>query len=410
MSHIAAFAGRAVLFAGVCFTLPAQNPFAQCDSHDWFALRQQVAGERTTLLCKGIVDSAFERRAEAERDLTQVLREEPRSESSKRAHEVLGIMFFREGRYKKADAQLEDEFVENPGDTDSTGSRSLFAALAQYPEQAVATSGPSVVHGENEDNNLFVPVTVNGVSGTYIVDSGANISVICESEARRLGLRIEHTTGKLFGAGALESTYDAEIADASDVWIGKTHLRHVGFLVIPDSSMPFVELPEGRKGILGIPVLIALGSIRIDSHDIVQIHPKRIASGREIPLAFDGAMPVTQVSLDGKTLLFTFDTGASHTFLHATFAATFPDLMKAGTKTESKVRGFAGSTNEESIELPALRFSLGKEVELKSAKVLLKAPVTAGDEWAAGNLGFDLISQAVPITIDFQSMRLIIEP
>jgi hypothetical protein len=42
------------------------------------------------------------------------------------------------------------------------------------------------------------------------------------------------------------------------------------------------------------------------------------------------------------------------------------------------------------------------------ATVLLKATVP-GSDWAAGNLGFDLISQTIPLTIDFRAMQLSVE-
>ena len=398
----------ALLCVGVCLPLRAQVTADSCEGHDWFALRQQ-ATMGTSLLCKGILDSAFEKRNQAERELSEVIRNLPRSESSRRAHQVLGMMFFRKGRYRAAEQQLEEEAREELSSESEPQSGSLFTALARFPDLTIAKDKPSVVHGETQNNNLFLPVTVNGVSGFYIADSGANISIMCESEARRLGLSVDRTDTKLWGAGAMQSAYGVKVVDAANLWIGRTHLRHVAFLVIPDSSMPFVELPEGHKGILGIPVLIALRSIRLDKGGVVEIHPAEAANGQELPLAFDDAMPVTQMSMDGKAMSFTFDTGADTTYLYGTFAALFPELMETGSRQESAVRGFAGNANEESVELPSLKFSLGREVELKPARVLLKGSVTAGNGWAAGNLGFDLISQAIPITIDFQAMRLIVE-
>jgi predicted aspartyl protease len=235
------------------------------------------------------------------------------------------------------------------------------------------------------------------------VDTGANISIICESEARRLGLKVEETATKMYDITGTQAPM--RVTEASDLWIGKTHLRHVAFTVYPD-ALGLFDLPEGQKGALGISVLIALGAFRIDKENHFEILPPPLpASAKTIPLAFDGIMPITEMSLNGKTLSFTFDTGATHTVLGPPFAAAFPESMRTGTKKGHKQTGLNGSTTQESVELPSVRFLFGREVELAPASVLLKT-TTGASEWAAGNLGFDLVLQTLPITIDFRAMQL----
>jgi len=198
---------------------------------------------------------------------------------------------------------------------------------------------------------------------------------------------------------------EIRVTEVPDLWIGKTHLKHVAFSVYPDANEPFVDLPEGHKGALGIPVLIALRAIRIDIENRVDIQVVPAASGKVIPLAFDGLQPVTQMRLNGKTLSFTFDTGATHTVLYPPFAAAFPELMHAGSKQSHTLTGLSGSTVQESVALPSVRFLFGREVELAPATVLLKT-TTGASKWAVGNLGYDLVSQTLPITIDFRAMQL----
>jgi predicted aspartyl protease len=381
----------------------AQNNPDACTPHDWFQLKEKVAAGGTSLLCKGALDANSERRAAAERELNAVVTQQPHSASSYRAHQLLVDMYFREGQYRQALAQLNQMLVEKPKAEDAAA-HSLFAVLAQYPDLTVASSRPSTVRGETIENNLFVPVTVNGVDGTFIVDTGANLSLICESEAHRLGLKVEETATKM---GDISGTTAAmRVAEAPDLWIGKTHLRHVAFTVYPDANEPFVDLPEKHTAVLGIPVLIALGAFRIDKENLFEILPvPPPASTKTIPLAFDGIMPIAEMSLDGRALSFTLDTGATHTVLYPPFAAAFPELMRAGIKKDHKLTGVNGSTTQGSIELPSIRFLFGREVGLAPATVLLNT-TTGASEWAAGNLGFDLVSQTLPITIDFRAMQL----
>jgi predicted aspartyl protease len=392
------------LLAVACLPALADDKPELCETHDWFQLREQVAHGNASLLCKGAVDATFERRAAAERELKAVIQQQPHSASSYRAHELLVNMYFRDGQYRRALAQLDQMLVERPSAEDAKAVHSMFSVFAQYPDLTVASSRPATVRSENLENNIFVPVTVNGVGGTYIVDTGANHSAMCESEARRLGLKVEETTAKTSDISGTAAA--VRVTEAADLWIGKTHLKNIAFAVFPDANEPFVDLPEGHKGVLGISVLIALGTFRIDKENHFEIlpHPSP-ASVKEIPLAFDGMGAVSQMSLDGKTLNFTFDTGGDRTYLYPAFAAAFPELMRTGTKKDHKLIGVNGSTTQESIELPSVRFLFGREVELAPATVLLKT-TTGASEWAAGNLGFDLVLQTLPITINFRAMQL----
>jgi len=396
-----------LLITGVCLPALAGNNPDLCEAHDWFQMRDHVADGNASLLCKGAVDASFENRDAAERELETVIQKQPHSASSYRAHEILSTMYLREGRYRQAAAQLDQMLVEKPDAEDVQAAHSLFAVLTRYPDQTVASSEPSTLRGETIEDNLFIPVSAHGITGTYIVDTGANLSMMCESEAHRLGLKLDTTSTKVADIGGKDAA--VRIAVVPDLWIGKTHLKHVAFIVTSDAAMPFVELPEGHKGVLGIQVLIALGTIRISRDNRVDIGVGPApASAKVVPLAFDSAMPVTQMSLNGKALNFTFDTGASTTYLGPVFASAFPDLMRTGSKKDHKLTGVNGSTTQDSSELPSVRFQLGKEVELKPATVMLEASFM-NSEWSVGNLGYDLISQAIPITIDFRAMQLRVE-
>jgi hypothetical protein len=88
------------------------------------------------------------------------------------------------------------------------------------------------------------------------------------------------------------------------------------------------------------------------------------------------------------------------------FAKAFPKTMALGEKKEHILTGVGGSTTQHSVAIEKLRFTLaGKTTLLSPATVLLQKTMDPS-EWAAGNLGYDLIRQAAPFTIDFRLMRL----
>jgi hypothetical protein len=98
---------------------------------------------------------------------------------------------------------------------------------------------------------------------TYILDTGANISMMSESEAKRLGLAVHETTTKMSDVHGTPSAI--RLGEAPDLRIGRIHLKNVAFAISPEGNVPFVHLPNAHKGILGIPVLLALASLGTES-------------------------------------------------------------------------------------------------------------------------------------------------
>ena len=218
-------------------------------------------------------------------------------------------MYFRHGQYREVLAQLDQELSDKPNAADLMAIRPMFALLAHYPDLATARRTRDAVSGES----LEVPVTVNGVQANYFLDTGMNISIMSESEAKRLGLEVQENSTKLTDiSGTPAST---RVAEAADLWIGKIHLKNVAFAVYPDENEPWVDVPVGHRGGLGIPVILALGSIGMEGDNHIVLGASKPApKASSIPLAFDQQEPLAQIQLDGKALTFSLDTGAETTY------------------------------------------------------------------------------------------------
>jgi hypothetical protein len=72
------------------------------------------------------------------------------------------------------------------------------------------------------------------------------------------------------------------------------------------------------------------------------------------------------------------------------------------------MNGLSGTTARNSISVPDLAFTFGRRVDLAPATILTDQ-TTGTSIWAAANLGYDLMQQARPFTIDFQSMRILFD-
>ena len=389
-----------------CASLSAQNIPDSCGVRDWFQFQEELTQSDHSLLCRGAMDFGFDHRTQAARELKEIIRKAPHSENALEAHQMLVSLYFRHGQYRAAIAQAEQGLRARPEAEDLKGIRSMLGLLAQYPDLRIVRRTGSAVQGEIHDGNLFAPLTIDGISGSYILDTGANVSLISESEAKRLGLAVHETATKMSDISGTPS--GMRLAEAHDLWVGGIHLKNVAFAVFPDRNEPFVDLPEGRKGILGIPVLLAMGSICLEKNNrIILSNSQMTADGQSLPLAFDGQNPLVRIEFRATPLTFTLDTGADRTYLYKPFADAFPSLIQTGRRRQEKVTGVSGRSFQESVDVPSVRFSLAKgvEVELAPATVIL-SPTSAQSKWTAGNFGFDLLDKARPFTIDFRTMEL----
>ena len=365
----------------------AQNIPDSCAVRDWFQLRDSVAHDNGSLLCKGVMDAAFEHRHTAERELTEFIRKEPNSKEVGNARDTLISLSFRHGQYQKTLLQVDQGLRERPNAEDLIGLRSMVAVLAQSPGLRVAHSARVTVQGEN------------------ILDTGANISVISESEAKRLGLVIRDTSSKIGDIGG--SAGAMRLTEAPDLWIGDFHLKNVAFAVLPDADEPFVGEPVDHQGVLGIPIFLALESLRFEKNGQIVVRPTHAGASRpSASLAFNGHNPLMQLLFQRKPLTFTLDTGADGTYLYKPFADKFPVLMQEGKQHQKQVTGVFGSSSQDSIDMGSLRLSVAQsEVELKPATVILNA-TTDTSKWTDGNFGFDLLQKMLPVTIDFHAMQM----
>ena len=268
------------------------------DAHRWFELRDSVAKGTAPAFYQGIVACAFNDLRRCDKKLRAVFHSATRSDEAVEAHRILASAYFTHGKYKKALAQVDAILALRPTDSDALGDRPVIAVLAETPDQQLVGRQTAV---ELQDGGL--PFSINGVRATYWFDTGAELSVLSESEATRFGLQIHPASLKV---GDLNGTQvNTRIAVADELSIGSLRLKHVAFLVLPDNQPPFNEQSPGSRGLIGIPVLQAFETFSWGAEKRFEIFPK--TSTKSVPhadLCFDGNRPLVQVEYDGRSLVF----------------------------------------------------------------------------------------------------------
>jgi predicted aspartyl protease len=196
---------------------------------------------------------------------------------------------------------------------------------------------------------LVVPVVVNGVTARFLIDTGAERSVVTREAVDRLGLALdEWVATTMRGVGGIERHRNA---NPRSMTLGGVALRR--HTVARDRSLTVATLPRFT---LSPPVDGLLGRDFLAAFDLDLDMPARtltlydVAGCTERFLPWSGnyaALPVqlpmgnalvVGVQLDGVALRALLDTGASESLLVA------PGMFKMGIAAGTAVHAEAGSS------------------------------------------------------------------
>jgi len=387
----------------------AAQDVSTCVSPDWFAVQKtQPAGARLSPLCVGELHAAEDHREAAESELRAVIAGDPQSTDAYEARSTLEHLYFRIGRFRDANAQIDAMLRTHPTAPDLLNLRSLLTLLASYPNFSLAKSSPASVRTEMFGGNVFAPVTVEGAARSYMLDTGMSISMMTRSEAKSLGLTPRASTTSMNDISGLAS-HGLQIVEVDRLVVGATELRHIPFMVVEDTHGAFVGIPDGRHGILGIQPLAALGILAFHKDGTLSLGQKAGHDSKSVPLLFAGEMPLSQIAYHDQLLTVTFDMGATQTTLNPFFGKLHPELLKEGQTEDHTMNGVSGSTTQRSVSLRHIELVFGRKVDLAPATILLNQ-TTGTSDYSAANLGYDLMQQARPFTIDFRRMLITFPP
>jgi aspartyl protease len=399
----------AVIVLGLWSYAEAQTPSDASlkqlyDRHSWFELRDAAQGKNVPALYLGAVASAFNRVKDAEKYFNRAIREASNAEASNEARGILASLYIRVRRTADAGRLIDEILTVAPERSDIRNARVIFGAFRDRQNQSVQ-SRRGTFRCEVSDNGVRIPLSANGQPVSWLLDTGANITLLSEAEARMVGLVVHDSTGQ--AADLAGGTTKVRTAQVGRIVLGETEMRNVPVLVLPESQPPWNELPPGKQGIIALPVALALQSIHWTKSGTCQTGPvaRREATNRS-NLAFDQFNLLARVDFEGRPLDFILDTGNQReTQLWERFARDFPLLLKErGSRGITRITQIGGSNEREVTVVPDVRLRVGGfETALRPANVFSK-PV--GNDSYHGNLGMDLLSQAAEVAIDFQTMSL----
>jgi predicted aspartyl protease len=269
------------------------------------------------------------------------------------------------------------------------------------PQTTTIASETQIAYRRDLAGLINIPLSFADSSYYFVFDTGANLSVITESYARKANLHLLNVRFKVRAITGLQVYASLGIVD--ELNLGNIVVRNAVFMIFPDSALSFARGLYTIKGILGFPVIEQLQEVRIDKNNMTV---PAVAVDRNIRnFGIAELLPVITVAYNTDTLAFTFDTGAQFTFLNEPFYRDYKKLIDTiGKSFEIQVGGAGGITKTKALRLPQIAITVaGQNALLKDVPVKTSSN-TPKDKLYYGNFGQDIMNQFKEMVINFRYM------
>lgn len=243
-------------------------------------------------------------------------------------------------------------------------------------------------------------VTVNGVTLPWFMDTGAEISVVTESTAAKLAVRVLPGSSDVGTSTSNRVTGKMGLVDKA--MIGGATVENLPVLILPDAMLALGK-DYTIPAIFGLPAFAALGRVAwLDGGT-------RLALGSEAPLPKGRTVRVywheDGLGIPLATALGTagaqFDSGADSTALRRPgLALLTKDQLASAAERNATIGGAGGFVTTKVRVLPQFDYTIDG-VPLQALKVDVE-----DNDSSAGRVGSDMIDQLKLLTIDFATMTL----
>ncbi len=318
--------------------------------------------------------------------------------------QTLGDDYAKVGNYAQS-ADAYEELLRRFGNTLSERARrtasenaGVFGLLrTARPQELTSVAQQTISLTSNRLGLQEIPVRVGGKDESWVLDTGANISVLPLSTARALGLTISRGTTQTEGlTGDPVSVHAATIPDLQ---VGSAHFHNVAVLVTDDAALSAGGTQ--LRGVIGFPVLAALQRLTFRKESLTFGGTSPSGGSR---MFLDEMTPLLAASVKGATHLYTLDTGANRTVLSTRYAQAYAAQLGKAQVGERQLTGVGGSRKVPSyVHVTTTLLVGGAAVQLQDIDVLRSGVGTEDDNFY-GILGRDFLKQLKSYTISFSRM------
>jgi hypothetical protein len=324
---------------------------------------------------------------------------------------ALADVYLRQGRYADTHAALL--CAQNVSGKPLTGETLQVLTYAEIlahekPMQLVRPAAGRLDARRDAAGLIRVPVKINGKTQDVVIDTDSSFSVLSESTAARLGVRVLEKGATIVTSA--QSDLPMHLGVADELRFGDAVLNNVVFAVLPDAAVRFGNTYK-MDAVVGLAVFVALDRIELANDDGWEslYYGARPGAGTatEANLALSGLDPFALVKSEetGATLRLAIDTAASNTTLNATALKDFPALREGASRTWVHWEGGGGGvTDYKARTLYELDLVVaGRPIVLKRVKIL-----SSDERDRHGMIGQDMLRKGRRWVLDFANMSFTI--
>ena len=389
-------------------------------NHKYFDLRDElkkIADDKSlqNLFYRGAIANKFNRPQESVRLLQEFLKTANRQTDAKMmadSYRLLADDYINLYQYARAAENLKillDDFkttLEPERLKEAENDYKLFSAIKDVSPQTISIPGDVQIQATRDRANLLnVPVEANNQKINFVFDTGANLSTITVSTAKKMNLPIIEAD---FDLGTSTNVrLKSKLAVAPSLKIGSVTLRNVIFLVLEDAALAFPEAKYQINGIVGFPIMAAMRQITITKNNLMTIPAEPIQKDTPQNVFLEGLLPVIEAGYKNQRMIFEFDTGAvTSTLNQPFFESRKAEILKTYKPQKLGVGGAGGVQRVDSYKLKNISLKISGKTARFSKIDLLPETINEEKRYLYGTLGQDLIGQFVRITMDFERMSV----
>ena len=292
---------------------------------------------------------------------------------------------------------------------DEINTQRIWEVLKATPAQSISPfTNVSVKTKKDKAELITTTVSANGVDTSFVFDTGAGISCITQSMAKKFGLQLLPDNNiSVMSFTGIENKVLIGVAPALS--IGGISIKNAVFLVYPDDAFTFAKGAYVINGIIGFPIAKELGTITIEKESLTfskTTGDERIAKN----LFVDELRAILMLTYKGKTLPYNFDSGAKESSFNKSFYQLFKSEADAGKVISDRTSGAGGQeVTAELLELKDQVIYLGQTAIKLDRMQIDKRNYGIYGKADFGNIGQDIIGQFKKVTISFDHNYLRLE-
>lgn len=281
----------------------------------------------------------------------------------------------------------------------------LLHLLRRVPRQTTSISQAFEVPLERKGNgHLYTTVKIGGTHQSWMLDTGANFSVVTQSLAETLRLKVLAGKAALTRADGVE--IPLRVSVVSTLAIGPAKFQNVVVLVLADDDFKLPARGHHVPGVLGYPVLSAMERLTIVENRTLAVWSSAKRRAAKTTLWLEGFTPLILTHIDAGPRLFVLDSGAQHSYLSVRFFENNRDLFAGRIAGKIRLRGGGGPRLVPAFAIKRLRLRFDRgEVVMRDLPVAAVKTGTITDNFF-GIVGQDFLERFSDYQLDFRNMTI----